>query len=136
MQKINILIVVALIVILAGAIFYFVGSRSSELPEGNIDEVNIEKENFDDVCGAMPEESSVKFECYMNTAIQLGQPELCKKITTQMEYVIGKNVLIISEDRCYWSYSLAYQDTKICNRISDVVVKESCERGATPAPIL
>ena len=93
-------------------------------------------ENDPTLCDSITKEERLKFECYVEMAIQLKDPEFCKKVTRKLEYNIGKNFFTISEDECYWWYSLAHDTTEVCSMIVDEAIKSSCEQGAEPPPIL
>ena len=93
-------------------------------------------ENDPVLCDGIKAEERLKFECYVEMAIQLENPELCKKITRKLEYDVGKNVLTISEDECYWWYSLAHATTEVCSSIVNEAMKSNCEQGIEPLGVL
>jgi len=150
--KPKILIVILLIVIVAGVVIAIQQRQGAPTGEELEDPLVVCKEageneeeclrdaavavNDPILCESIKKAEHVKFECYFEMAILQKDPRFCEKITRKIEYMVGRNVLTISEDQCYWGYSLAYGITDVCDRIVDEEIKSKCEQGVEPMPIL
>jgi len=147
--KPKILIVVLVLIIIAGVVIAIQQKSPGETVKDGLtlcvesgmdkDECLIEEAivgGNPSLCDDIKGEERLKFECYAEMAIELKDTEFCKKITRKIEYNIGKNVLTISEDECYWLYSLAHGTTEVCSMVVDEDIRSACEEGREPPPIL